>query len=329
MAKVGARREATGGASFSPRLQPRPQYPPVSEFLRKTLVAYTRAPALMALATAAVFPAYRRFVRGLARRGWSERKIFMVLTCAVHSGMYFGVNGLFFLCERLGLLERFRMVHRPAQEPTVKLVRATLIEAIVGQAITAPLATYFIFDKCKSAGMAAPDARLPGLFQMYKHFAIAHFFNNFFFYWAHRLVHAKPLYARIHKQHHNWLATRSIGAEYAHPIEQVLANTGPSVGSMLLFGRHPLVFWMWLAFRLEETYEAHSNYYFGDTFLAKIGLTHAENAAFHSAHHSVNRGNFGFWHLDWLFGTMDSYLADGGTEGYVSKHLRNAPSAAE
>ena len=30
-------------------------------------------------------------------------------------------------------------------------------------------------------------------------------------------------------------------------------------------------------------------------------------------------GNFGAEHTDWLFGTMDHYLRDGGSRGYLQK----------
>ena len=76
----------------------------------------------------------------------------------------------------------------------------------------------------------------------------------------------------IHKQHHSWLATRSIGAEYSHPIETVFSAVIPTVGGCALFGRHPLVFMIWTIFRMEETYEAHSNYWFGNTWVRIFNL---------------------------------------------------------
>jgi sterol desaturase/sphingolipid hydroxylase (fatty acid hydroxylase superfamily) len=91
---------------------------------------------------------------------------------------------------------------------------------------------------------------------------------------------------------------------------------------MVLLGRHPLEMWIWLGYRLYSTYEAHSNLYLGHTWLAKIGLTVSEDAAFHSFHHEQShRGNFSYPHWDILFGTMDHWLAEGGTEGYVAKRL--------
>ena len=55
-------------------------------------------------------------------------------------------------------------------------------------------------------------------------------------------------------------------------------------------GAHPLVFLVWLAWRLEETLEAHSGYCFAGSWLHKIGLTNSDQAAYHDHHHVVNRG---------------------------------------
>lgn len=41
------------------------------------------------------------------------------------------------------------------------------------------------------------------------------------FYWTHRLLHSKSLYARFHKQHHEYTGTISFAAEYAHPLEAI------------------------------------------------------------------------------------------------------------
>ena len=147
----------------------------------------------------------------------------------------------------------------------------------------------------------------------------AHLFNDFFFYWAHRLFHAKSLYKHVHKQHHSYNGSIGFAAEFAAPLEQVIANQLPSIGGCLFFGAHPIVFWVWLAARLQQTYEGHSGFCFYGTLLHRVGLTNSEGCAYHDYHHSGNRGNFGSQWLDWSFGTMDSWLALGGTEGYIEQ----------
>jgi hypothetical protein len=48
------------------------------------------------------------------------------------------------------------------------------------------------------------------------------------------------------------------------------------------------MFLIWLTYRLEQTYEAHSGFCFRDTLLYKLGLTNADAAAYHDYHHSGN-----------------------------------------
>lgn len=108
-----------------------------------------------------------------------------------------------------------------------------------------------------------------------------------------------------------------MGTENAHPIEQIFANIIPTIGGCFLLGSHPLIFAVWIAWRLEQTYEAHSGYCFKGTLLDKFGFSHASAAAFHDFHHTENKGNFGCEFTDHLFGTMDRWLTIGRMEGYL------------
>merc|ERR1711918_8064 len=98
-----------------------------------------------------------------------------------------------------------------------------------------------------------------------------------------RIFHSKALYKRFHKQHHEFSGTVGFAAEYADPVEVVVSNQIPTVGGVLFFGCHPLCVWLWIALRLQQTYEAHSGYYFTGP-LDWFGLSHAESAAHHDHH---------------------------------------------
>lgn len=143
-------------------------------------------------------------------------------------------------------------------------------------------------------------------------------FNDFGFYFTHRLLHHSSVYKLWHKKHHEFKGTIGFAAEYAHPIEVVLSNQLPTLGGIFLVGTHPLCVFVWLAFRLQQTYEAHSGYCFRNTLLNDFPLyvLHAEAAAHHDHHHTVNLGNFGGF-TDYIFGTMDHWQSVGGEEGYI------------
>ena len=77
---------------------------------------------------------------------------------------------------------------------------------------------------------------------------------------------------------------------------------------MLGVGAHPLILISWLVLRLSQTYEVHSGYEVGDTLAGRWGLT-SNDYGFHERSSHRQEGNYGAEHMDWLFGTMDSWAA--------------------
>ena len=71
----------------------------------------------------------------------------------------------------------------------------------------------------------------------------------------------------------------------------------PTAVVPLLCGSHAVVWWVWLGWRLFETYESHSGFYFP--------YLHGDVAAYHDEHHAhALRGNYaGSPFLDYVFGT--------------------------
>ncbi|KAK7199975.1 C-4 sterol methyl oxidase [Novymonas esmeraldas] len=244
----------------------------------------------------------------------------------------------------------YKLPRQPHQIPSAKLMLNTVGHAAFGQYVLIPTALYAALaysDSCTRCasppetpivGFAPDDVAaylrgqnllqmLTSLFVVAQHFLLANAINEVGFYSAHALLHSNPtLYRMFHKKHHMYTGTIGIAAEYATPLEEVLANAIPTVGYFVFmlfnFTREeashsafvtsarawPLFMtWMWA--RLWETYEVHSGYCFENTWLGKLGLMHGHRARFHDFHHTHNVGNYGgATFMDALFNTMDPYL---------------------
>lgn len=97
----------------------------------------------------------------------------------------------------------------------------------------------------------------------------------------------------------------AFAAQYAHPIEHILANMLPIFLPSALWNAHLLTFSVWFAYSLIETAATHSGY---DFF--RFPLT----ADMHDLHHEKFNVNFGgTWLLDWFHGTYQ------GVRGPVEK----------
>jgi methylsterol monooxygenase len=310
-----------GGATFTPRLNPRPKPFDTWPVVRKGLVSHLRVALLTAILCRTVAPLYHGAVALWQSHGWSERSFLVAATTIVHASLYVGMNGFFLLCDVKGWLQQYKLDRTPAMGPSWSLLARTFAEAAVGQLITGPVTIWYVaYPLFKRFGSPAMDAPLPGFATLAAFFLLADVCNGWLFYWSHRAVHSKLLYRRVHKQHHEYKGTVGFAAEFAHPVEQVLSNQGPTIFACLVFGAHFAVWLVWLAVRLEQTYETHSGYCFYGTWLWRIGLTNAEGCAYHDYHHTGNRGNFGGpAYLDHLFGTMDAWVEMGGVEGYVAR----------
>jgi sterol desaturase/sphingolipid hydroxylase (fatty acid hydroxylase superfamily) len=279
-------------------------YPTPLQALYHFAKAMVRGPGLCAIAVHALYPVYLSITRKLK---WPNTWVYLAMTAGVHSSLYLAMNGFFGLCDRNGWFQKYKLPRKKSQLPSRALIVATLKQAAIGQMVS-PLIALAVH---RWVSLPSQEAPLPSLLRCWFHFAMAHLTNEVLFYAAHRLFHEVPyFYQNIHKQHHQYVGTISIAAEYAALPEEILAASIPTMGYML-YARAPYpLFGVWLFYRLFETYESHSGYCFRGAWPSRwLGLLNAERAEFHDWHHTANTGNFGTHvFMDYLFGTMTPYL---------------------
>uniref|UniRef100_A0A7S0J978 Fatty acid hydroxylase domain-containing protein n=1 Tax=Calcidiscus leptoporus TaxID=127549 RepID=A0A7S0J978_9EUKA len=309
-------------SSFTPRVFPRPVYPSARRVLFNAAYVHARDALLGAFLVALLWGPYQR-----ARAAWpfGERWFYSFTVNATHTLCYVLFNGgLIIFAPMLG---RYRMSRKPAEEPTAALYRQLMSEAALNHFVTSPIIGWCLYPLAAWLGTPLATEALPPLSQQLLLICAAHSFNDWLFYWSHRAFHHKLLYKAFHKQHHAFRGSVGAAAEFAHPVEVVVANQLPTVGFLLGVGAHPLLQAAWLALRLTQTYEVHSGYDFTDTWLCRVGLLNG-GCAFHDHHHTANMGNFGSEHMDWLFGTMDHYCRGRCAEGYRRERgtLRDEPA---
>lgn len=281
--------------------------PDATEIGKSFVAQVIRGPTLAAVFTLLLEPLFRRVAEGTQL---SSLWMFVLGTTLIHAALYTTVNGFFALCDKYRWFESHKLPRTQRMLPSRKLILETLKEAVIGVLIIGPAALYCVHEYLLGDTTKSLDAELPSFLKLWGQFFGCLLTNQIGFYAAHRLLHEVPyLYKTIHKQHHKFVGTVGIAAEYAHPVEDVLASHIPTIGFVILGNVHMLVWFVWLSWRLLETYEAHSGYCFKRTWLSRLGLLHATAAEFHDSHHTTNKGNYGSnIGIDFLLGTMQPYV---------------------
>ena len=197
----------------------------------------------------------------------------------------------------------------------------------ISQLFFTPIASYVGYNIIFRYLLQPFDDTVPNSQTVFNHILIFIVTNDVCFYVVHRLLHTKVLYQRIHKQHHEFIGTVGYAAEYAHPIEGLLGNQIPTISGLFIVvsssKTHPLVLFVYIGIRLQQTYEGHSGYcFFCNTKgilgrILRLVFTKNYENAHHDFHHAYNQGNFGSFYMDYIFGTMDHYQQMNGYDGYI------------
>ena len=131
--------------------------------------------------------------------------------------------------------------------------------------------------------------------------------DEFYFYWAHRLLHHPKLYW-IHKQHHTASNTIAIDSMNISLQENFLLHTSAVLGGTLLLGSsgHVVTFYVVLLWQFISNIDDHAGYEFP---WMSNALPWSTSNTWHNYHHQYNIGNFSahtiFW--DCIFGTCKDF----------------------
>ncbi len=235
----------------------------------------------------------------LRSTGLSEQVIFVLGLWIVNVAVFWGLNGFFYICYHWDLFpdQKIERGVFPAKE----LINENFRNLFLNHLIVQPLGAYLVYPLFTSFGTKV-FGPLPTWQIILRDFIVSIALNDTLFYWVHRILHHPSIYKYIHKQHHRYNHSIGIAAEFAHPVEDFLANLLPTLLGCLLMGSHLFTLMLWIAFRLWETIDVHSGYSF--KWSPWHLLPFQGGADRHYFHHSHNQGCYGsftiFW--DWITG---------------------------
>ncbi len=137
-------------------------------------------------------------------------------------------------------------------------------------------------------------------------------FQDTFFYWAHRLMHWKPLYKLVHKVHHDSIDTSPFTAYSFHPVETVVEALPSAIFSFLL----PVHFSALIGYQVASLVMNVIGH-LGYEIIPQSWTTHwllkwKTPSTHHNMHHSHFNGNyslyFRFWDV-WMGTEFKNYPA--------------------
>jgi sterol desaturase/sphingolipid hydroxylase (fatty acid hydroxylase superfamily) len=133
------------------------------------------------------------------------------------------------------------------------------------------------------------------------------FLHDSLFYWAHRAMHTRWLYARVHRLHHQSVHPTAFAAYSFHPWE-ALIEALITVPMFYVIPTHPLAILIFQTFSTAYNVYGHCGREFYGPGMAQHPLGRWINTSTaHAAHHYRGRHNYSFYFLCWdrWMGTLD------------------------
>lgn len=137
----------------------------------------------------------------LVLRGWLTSQAVWVIA-----------NAWYYLIEKRGWFARYKV--RGGAAPAPALVHAALRAHLLSAVLEPVIGFLLLYDLVKFVGMPPCDSPLPPWSTIVLQLAAFAVIDDTYFFWAHRLLHTRLFYARIHKQHHSFVASVGVATDY-------------------------------------------------------------------------------------------------------------------
>jgi fatty acid hydroxylase domain-containing protein 2 len=251
-----------------------------------------------------------------------NKKLIILLAAPYFFVLYWLFAGIFLLYDIL----RFpRFLRKYKIQPTAnkpldmdKLIKGLKVVAF-NQLIINWLAyaiSVIVFDHYQVWDSVVID-KVPSFPSLLKNLFYCSIIYEVIFYVNHRLLHHRLIYKYFHKMHHEWTAPIAVMAVYCHPVEHVLCNFLPMMGSVIL------------RIDLATTVVFNTSMLFFTTLThSGLDIPFISSIAFHDYHHSKSNecyGTNGF--LDMILGTSEKFDEWQRNKSLESQSLKAAGSA--
>ena len=227
----------------------------------------------------------------------NEGMIFFLFSILVHNCSFIFSNSIFFIFYKYKLFLNYKVDKNPwpweqnYEEWNIQLHK-TIKTLLLNHLLISPALSLPFFIN-NTAPFRMDYESLPSFFEILWQYIFINICDDFLFYWSHRFLHWDKIYGYIHKQHHEYISTIGITAEYAHPIEYIFGNIIPAnLGTFLLGKRvHAFTALLKIWLKILVTTESHSGYSFPWS-PCYLNLEQVPTD-FHNYHHLNYKGNYG------------------------------------